>query len=51
MGNCYLVHFTQMNTDFINAVGWGETILTFAMKKRPTSGEVTYISTLHLTLT
>lgn len=38
---------TQMKTDFILTVTRKQGCLTFAMKKRPTSGDVTYIRTLH----
>ena len=38
---------TQMKTDFILTVTRKQGFLTFAMKKRPTSGDVTYIRTLH----
>ena len=36
-----------MITDFIHTVTRKQGCLTFAMKKRPTSGDVTYIRTLH----
>lgn len=36
-----------MKTDFIPTVTRKQGCLTFAMKKRPTSGDVTHIRTLH----
>lgn len=36
-----------MTTDFIPTATRKQGCLTFAMKKRPTSGDVTYIRTLH----
>lgn len=44
---CIFHSVTQMKTDFIPTVTRRQGCLTFAMKKRPTSGYVTYIRTLH----
>ena len=46
-GDCIFNSITQMKADFIPTVTRRQGSLTLAMKKRPTSGHVTYIRTLH----
>lgn len=47
LGDCIFNSVTQMKADFIPAALRKQGCLTFAMKKRPTSGDVTHIRTLH----
>lgn len=46
-GVCIFYSVTKMKADFIPAITRRQECLTFAMKKRQTSGDVTYIRTLH----
>lgn len=46
-GDCIFYSVTKMKADFIPTITRRLGRLTFAMKKRPTSGDVTYIWTLH----
>lgn len=46
--DCTLCSVTKMKADFLSTVTRRQGCLTFAMKKRPTSGDVTFIRTLHV---
>ena len=43
-----LCSVTKMKADFLSTVTRRQGCLTFAMKKRPTSGDVTFIRTSHV---